>query len=180
MVDLSRRGQAPVGPAALASRINASQDSRRSSAFENGHNQSLTFTPVTTSGGVQYGSQQKKSKGNNTDLLVQHFQRLIYVSSRFVRDMEYDPDPYGVAVSFSQNYREIKDAYADWALVAAEFVNVFAPVELKKGKLSHSLSMPGRRRLGGMATIANGKPNGPEAAQASRLDLSDIVRDPTG
>lgn len=167
MLELSRRAP-PTGITPLT----APSGIRPLSATTQGSNSSFISPGVMS----KYGSQRSKARGDRADLLVQYLHRLIHVSGRFVQDMEYDPDPYGVAVSFAQNYRELKDAFSDWASVVADFILVFAPVEMKKVRLSHSISMPGRRRMGGMAAITSSNSTGSAQVPASRLELSDIVR----
>lgn len=173
MLDLYRRIQTPPERVPPGSGRNNSPRSRRlsSTASDGGQNRASPRGSLT----VTIQPDSRETQGSDKAVLVELLQRLIRASGDFIHDMEYDPDPYGVAVSFSQHFRQLRNAYTDWATIVGELVLFCAPAEMKKPRLSHSLSMPGMRRPGGLAAIPSGKLADSEAAQASRLDLPDIV-----
>ncbi|KAJ9106765.1 hypothetical protein QFC19_003078 [Naganishia cerealis] len=129
---------------------------------------------------VTAGEQAPNVYPHDTDdtLLVYHFQKLIQVSRDFVTSMEHDPDPYGIALSFSDTYRRMKDVYGDWARVVGDFIH--SPVLPAKGeKLAYSLSTPGGRRRLSMTAYYSPKKAVTVTAGAKKLHLPDITIMPT-
>lgn len=111
---------------------------------------------------------------NSNALVIYHFQRLIDVSSQFAIAMEFNPDPYSIAVSFCDTYGRMKDVYGDWANVVGDLIHhSFLPV---REKLVHSLSQPARKRKLSVTMYSSPKKTtAATSASTGRLKLPDIV-----